>query len=1524
MSRALKIVGGVLLGLVLLAMLAFLGITTTDFGRERIRRVAVGILQENVHGRVTVDRIEGKLAGRFALAGVAIADSQGNPFLTAERITAQLGLRTLFSKQVMISELKLERPTVRLTKSRDGTWNFERIFPRSPDTPKDSTTGFGDWVAARRVEIVDGTIEVRQPWLPDADLAGTERDSAIAAALNGQGKMRIERVGSGYDRTMEFRSIDAQLPTVVIAHPDSAGMSLDVATLDMVAAPLKRDTIDVRDLKTRVRIGDDSLSMENVALQLAESRLTGGLVYLLEAQRIEADLEGNVAFADVRPFYPPLPESGGGTLEARIVYSDTGASDYTVRNASLRTGGAQVEGDFGLAIADDSSGFHDTSIRFTNIPTSLIQRFAPKLDVPTPGALSGRVTVAGPMSAMRLTADATFDGVRHPPFRLIARGGLGAGATMQARDLRVTVERFPVSLVREVNATFPVGGVVNATATINGSSASTLVADVNILHEENRERSRIVGVARVTPSDPMRFDAEVRLEPLSLEIARRFMPNADVRGVVRGTARVSGTPTELEAHTTLDVASGTAQIEAKLNRSTATPTYSATVTLAKVDVQRVMRTLPHTSLNGEVVVEGAGFEPETMNARVRARLRDFQIDSADVSDAEVRAEVTNGLLELDTMHVRAPFGSVVAAGSFGLRAGRDGKLTYRASLDSLGGIRRWIASGDTAAIRARPRYRARMARLAEGADSVRIAGRMESREVAEGAMREVSPRRRRPRERAAEPAAIAADSIAGSVRLTGDVTGGISRFTARGTALTQGIVWGGSTVGRGRIDLAWADVRTPNAVLTATASLDTLQVAGFAFDSTTIRGRYTPAGGDAEIAIFPGDTSVYRVNAEYALRPEEREIHVRDLSFRFDSTTWAATGPSVINWKAGGITIDSLELRDGARGRIFVDGRLPAESPGNLVVAIDSLRVAPWLTLLQSDVPADAVLSMDVRLTGSMRVPTLRGAVSLARTTYNMVPFPDVRAELTYDQRRLTVSGALTRATGSRLANFSGAVPIDLALAGPVPNRFPDQPLTFDLEGDSIPLSPLGELTEALTVVEGFARGKVAVRGTVKAPRFEGDLDVRLGALGIAANGIILRNTATHLRMAGDTVRIDSLVAHSGGVIRGRGHIVVADFARPVLDLHVESNDARVLDNEMGELWADSRLRVVGALDAMDIAGNVTITRGVVFIPDPENRKLINTGDPALFAVIDTATAQELDVAPSTMKNLRLNVNVDVGRDTWARSREANVEIYGSIAIRRDSTNEKPVLRGALFAERGDYTVYGRRFTVTRGSVRFTGQETLNPALQIMATHEVRQAGRAPFDVRVIVGGTLERPNLTLESEAQPTLSQSDLISFLAFGQSSTSLLQFQSSGLEGGGQAGSSLAGNVGRLASRQLASVALGALVDEAKQDLTRVARADVVNITPADLPADLSLTGAGTVLRGTEIQLGKYLDRRTFLLAQIRPTLAIPGASLERALGQKFRLRTSFETRFQPQRPTLTSGLKPETIQVLGALLSLSLRW
>jgi hypothetical protein len=398
------------------------------------------------------------------------------------------------------------------------------------------------------------------------------------------------------------------------------------------------------------------------------------------------------------------------------------------------------------------------------------------------------------------------------------------------------------------------------------------------------------------------------------------------------------------------------------------------------------------------------------------------------------------------------------------------------------------------------------------------------------------------------------------------------------------------------------------------------------------------------------------------------------------------------------------------------------------------------------------------------------------------------------------------------------------------------------------------------------------------------------------------------------------------GPIRGHGSITLEELDHPVFNVTLEASRARILHNDDGSLVADASLQVTGPLDTLGVSGTVVIRHGVVYIPDPARMDIINTEDPAIFAVVDTATARRLDVAPpsSILKNLRANVDLEVRRGVFARSPDANIEVFGNLRLRNHATSGEFAVSGALYTDQGDYTFMGKRFAVTRGSVRFTGEPDPNPVLQVLAAHEVRQAGRPPLEIRVVLGGTMRQPNVSLESDAQPTLSQSDLIAFLAFGQSSSSLLQFAGNGLEGGGQGGSSLAGSVAALARRQLASIALGALVEEAKRDLAVATRADVLNITPAELPADLSLGGFQTLLRGTEIEIGKYADRHTFVLGRVRPSLAIPGALVQRRIGQRFTLRGTFETRFQPRPPSLSTGLAPKTVQVLGALLQMKLAW
>ena len=134
-----------------------------------------------------------------------------------------------------------------------------------------------------------------------------------------------------------------------------------------------------------------------------------------------------------------------------------------------------------------------------------------------------------------------------------------------------------------------------------------------------------------------------------------------------------------------------------------------------------------------------------------------------------------------------------------------------------------------------------------------------------------------------------------------------------------------------------------------------------------------------------------------------------------------------------------------------------------------------------------------------------------------------------------------------------------------------------------------------------------------------------------------------------------------------------------------------------------------------------------------------------------------------------------------------------------------PMMDGVILTERGEYVFMTRRFTVKRGSATFINSTELNPTLQGTAQYKVNQPNREAINIQIVVGGTLHSPNISLTSDAQPPIPQSDLLSYLAFGQSSSSLVQLEGSGLTNG-SGGSNLVGAGAALASRQLAGVAIG----------------------------------------------------------------------------------------------------------------------
>jgi translocation and assembly module TamB len=269
-----------------------------------------------------------------------------------------------------------------------------------------------------------------------------------------------------------------------------------------------------------------------------------------------------------------------------------------------------------------------------------------------------------------------------------------------------------------------------------------------------------------------------------------------------------------------------------------------------------------------------------------------------------------------------------------------------------------------------------------------------------------------------------------------------------------------------------------------------------------------------------------------------------------------------------------------------------------------------------------------------------------------------------------------------------------------------------------------------------------------------------------------------------------------------------------------------------------------------------------------------------------------------------------MGPDVWLRSHEANIQLAGSFIVSKDveAGASRYRLDGTLRAVRGTYRLVvgptSKEFRVTRGTVRFFGTPDFNPVLDIVAEHSVQSVSGANLVVRVVIGGTLQVPKLSLESDERPPLTESEIVSYLLFGRASFE----QPSGVAA--TAGTSEQA-IFQAAMAGLAGVVSGEL------EQTLVANLGI----PVDYVA--IRPGAGTVgdiFGSTRVEAGSQIGKRTFLtlnagLCQVARGLSSQtlGASIEYRLLAHWAVEASIEPTSQECRPAGFQIRPPAPYQV-----------
>lgn len=360
-------------------------------------------------------------------------------------------------------------------------------------------------------------------------------------------------------------------------------------------------------------------------------------------------------------------------------------------------------------------------------------------------------------------------------------------------------------------------------------------------------------------------------------------------------------------------------------------------------------------------------------------------------------------------------------------------------------------------------------------------------------------------------------------------------------------------------------------------------------------------------------------------------------------------------------------------------------------------------------------------------------------------------------------------------------------------------------------------------LVGGPVRLAATISGAVGDPRLGGTLTMKDARVEAGLLGTVIEGATLDSRFVGSKLELTRFTGRAGrdGTVSGAGEIDLSAERSFPMDIRLTLDKAKMLDRDDFEGTASGSLRIATDEYGGVVSGKLVVDRATfkigrasatdVPVLNVTERNVRALGRPRFVYVPATRWLLDLDVRGDR----RLFVSGMGIESEW----RANLQVKGGAYT--------PELFGRVELVRGDYDFAGKRFTLTRGDVRFQGGYPPDPLIDIGA-----ESSNSGFTAQLAINGTANKPAIAFSSV--PALPQDEVLSRLLFGNSVTNLSAPEAVQLAG---ALATLRGGSGGF--NPINSVRQGLGIDR-------------LRILPAD-----QLAG-----RGTAVAAGQYIGRDVYV--------------------------------------------------------------
>ncbi|MCB9708159.1 MAG: translocation/assembly module TamB domain-containing protein [Myxococcales bacterium] len=452
---------------------------------------------------------------------------------------------------------------------------------------------------------------------------------------------------------------------------------------------------------------------------------------------------------------------------------------------------------------------------------------------------------------------------------------------------------------------------------------------------------------------------------------------------------------------------------------------------------------------------------------------------------------------------------------------------------------------------------------------------------------------------------------------------------------------------------------------------------------------------------------------------------------------------------------------------------------------------------------------------------------------------------------------ATTKDVSGGSSQIQGHVPIRWSNQAPFLYIERTAPVSLKARFHNARLQPILTVVPSIENADAIAVGTLNVGGTLEHLTLGGTVNIHQGHLQVVGLGQQLTDVKGKVIFNGNWAQLIGLRA-----VDGRGHTQIQGGIgfegiqpkRVRLSLNAWKFPVRREGSILATLSGNARFSAQLASSHMD--AKLRIADLSVALPDDTTSGVQPLEPHPDLVVNGVATGAEDEEDEPFVAHMK----IDASQPFWVRRSDFAIQVASELDITYEKT--ELYIEGYSKLRRGYFDLFGKNFSLQRGTLSFDGSSELNPEVNLQAMHEV--SSRTGVSVTMTVDGRLQSPTVEFTSTHPDCQERSQVIDLLVSGRCS-----------------GSDRGGNTGA-AEEQTASFLAGITAGI----LTLGARREFGDLIPV-----ISIeTGQGG-FASTRARLGYQAD--TFIPDFMKPI--VTGAYVEGA----FPLATSDEQAQQQQK-------------------------